>query len=134
MSIQKIGDASLSWEAGIQAKNATPIADVTNSSSAANSTTQSAASQPIDATQSTTSQESKQKLKDAQQAADAMQEFVQPLNNTLQFSVDQDSGKTVVKVVDSATSKVIKQIPSEEAVALAKALDKLKGLLIQQKA
>jgi len=134
MSIQKIGDASLSWEARTQAKDATPIADVASSSSAANSTTQSAASQPIDATQSTASQEGKQKLKDAQQAADAMQEFVQPLNNTLQFSVDHDSGKTVVKVIDSATDKVIKQIPGEEAIALAKALDKLKGLLIQQKA
>jgi flagellar protein FlaG len=134
MSIQKIGDASLSWEAGIQTKNATSFTDNTSSTASSTTQTQSAASQPIDATQNTTSQDAKQKLKDAQQAADAMQEFVQPLNNTLQFSVDQDSGTTVIKVIDSATDKVIKQIPSEEAVALAKALDKLKGLLIQQKA
>jgi flagellar protein FlaG len=132
MSIQKIGDPSLNWEAGFQTKNATPITDGANL--AASSNTQGAASQPINATQTTASQDTKQQLKDAQQAADAMQEFVQPLNNTLQFSVDQDSGSTVIKVVDSATDKVIKQIPSEEAVALAKALDKLKGLLIQQKA
>jgi flagellar protein FlaG len=132
MSIQKIGDASLNWETGIQTKNAMSVADGT--STAASPTTQSVASQPINTTQNTASQDTQQKLKDAQQAADALQEFVQPLNNTLQFSVDQDTGSTVVKVIDSETDKVIKQLPSEEAIALAKALDKLKGLLIQQKA
>ena len=40
----------------------------------------------------------------------------------------------MVKVIDSNTQEVIKQIPSEEMIAIAKALDKLKGLLLQQKA
>lgn len=67
-----------------------------------------------------------------QASVDAMNNFVQPLNNSLQFSVDDDTGKTVVKVVDLTTDEVIRQMPSEEALAIAKALDKLKGLLIQQ--
>ena len=50
------------------------------------------------------------------------------------FSIDDDTGKTVVKIVDSTTQEVIKQIPSEEILSIAKALDKLKGLFIEQKA
>ena len=53
---------------------------------------------------------------------------------TLQFSLDKDSGKTVVKVMDTDTNEVIRQIPSEEVLAISKAVDKLKGLLIKQQA
>lgn len=50
----------------------------------------------------------------------------------LLFSIDDDSGRTIVKVVDNATKEVIRQIPSEEILSIAKALDRLKGLLIKQ--
>lgn len=66
-------------------------------------------------------------------AVKTVSEFVGNINSNLKFSVDDETGQTIVKVVDSATDEVIKQIPSEEMVAIAKAMDKLKGLLIQQK-
>lgn len=53
---------------------------------------------------------------------------------SLQFSIDKDSGKTIVKVVDSQTSEVIRQIPSEELVSLARNMTKLEGMLLDQKA
>lgn len=68
------------------------------------------------------------------EAVKAVNEFVKTVNNSLQFSVDGDTGKTVVKVIDSATKEVIKQFPSEEMLAIAKALDGIKGLLVHQKA
>ena len=40
----------------------------------------------------------------------------------------------IVKVMDNATKEVIRQIPSVEMLAIAKALDKIQGLLIKQKA
>jgi len=61
-------------------------------------------------------------------------DLVSPFNDTLQFSIDKDTGTTVVKVIDTSTKEVIKQIPSEDMLALAKALDQLKGLLVKQKA
>lgn len=67
-------------------------------------------------------------------AIKATNEFVGQINENLQFSVDDDTGKTIVKVIDTSTKEVIKQIPSEEMITIAKALDKLKGLLVQQKA
>lgn len=61
-------------------------------------------------------------------------DFIKPLNNSLQFSIDKETGTTVVKVIDTETQEMIKQIPSEEMLALAKALDQLKGLLVKQQA
>jgi flagellar protein FlaG len=54
--------------------------------------------------------------------------------NSLQFSIDEDIGVTVVKVIDTESKKVIRQIPSEEVMDIAKALDKLQGLLVKQQA
>ncbi len=71
---------------------------------------------------------------DLQDAVDGMTDVVSSLSNTLNFSIDKETGRTVVKVIDRATDEVIKQIPAEEMLAIAKAIDKLKGLLIQQKA
>lgn len=68
------------------------------------------------------------------QAVKAVNDFVNSVNDSLQFSVDDATGKTVVKVIDSSTKEVIKQFPSEEMLAIAKALDGIKGLLVHQKA
>ncbi len=64
----------------------------------------------------------------------ALNELVTSLNSDLQFSIDKDTGKTVVKLIDPATDEVIKQIPSEEILAVAKAIDQLKGVFIKQQA
>ncbi len=46
----------------------------------------------------------------------------QLIQRELRFSVDKDSGKTVVKVMDMATKKVVRQIPTEETLRVAKML------------
>lgn len=50
-------------------------------------------------------------------------------NTKLTFVVDQESKKAIVKVVDSETNQVIRQIPSEEAVLVAKKISRLMGIL-----
>lgn len=79
-------------------------------------------------------QETQPSRQELDKAVKAVSDFVTSVANSLQFSVDGDSGKTVVKVIDTATKEVIKQIPSKEMLAIAKALDGIKGLLVQQKA
>lgn len=44
-------------------------------------------------------------------------------SRVLAFSVDEVTGKTVVRVMDQTTGSVVRQIPSEEALALAARLD-----------
>ena len=55
-------------------------------------------------------------------------------SSDLQFSVEGENKDVVVRVVDSQTKELIRQIPSEEMVAISKAMDNLSGLLVQQKA
>jgi flagellar protein FlaG len=69
-----------------------------------------------------------------QQALDEVQAVIRPVAQDLLFSIDKDSGRTVVKVVDTSTDKVIRQFPSEELLAISKALDKFQGLLLKQQA
>jgi flagellar protein FlaG len=57
-----------------------------------------------------------------------------PHAQSLEFSIDEDSKRTVVKVIDVATKEVLRQMPSEEALRIAKSLDKASGLLIRQQA
>ncbi len=85
-----------------------------------------------DERQSNASQEpDKKTLTDA---VDKLKNFVQSATSDVSFSIDEDSGIRVVKVVDKETKEVIRQMPSKEAVELAKALDKLQGLMIKQTA
>jgi len=52
----------------------------------------------------------------------------------LSFSVDSDTDRPVVKVVDASTNEVIRQIPSKEILQLDKDIDKMQGLLLDKKA
>lgn len=56
------------------------------------------------------------------------------MGQKLEFAVDEESNRTIVKVVDERTREVIRQMPSQEALDIAKALDRLQGLLIRQTA
>ncbi len=58
----------------------------------------------------------------------------QSVSNNLQFSMDEDTGKTIVRVTDIQTGELIRQIPSQEMVELAKALDRMQGALLRQQA
>lgn len=61
-----------------------------------------------------------QKGKQLKEALGTMQDFVQNVKRELQFSVDQDLGRTVVKVVDSESGDLIRQIPEEIFLELAR--------------
>ena len=51
-----------------------------------------------------------------------LNEHMQAVQRELHFSIDQDSGHTVIKVMDLATQQVIRQIPNEEALKAARSL------------
>jgi len=68
------------------------------------------------------------------QAVQKIQGAVDNLAQNLRFSVDEDTGKTIIKVVDAHTEELIRQIPTEDAVELARTMDKVQGLLFNGKA
>jgi flagellar protein FlaG len=82
-------------------------------------------------------------LRPATPAADAarVQEAVARINQTVQslvthleFSIDTDTNRSVVKVVDNRSQEVLRQFPSEEVLQIAKALDNFTGLLLRDQA
>jgi flagellar protein FlaG len=54
------------------------------------------------------------------------------MHSELNFSVDKDSGKVVLKIIDSKTKEVIRQIPQEEALRLASKISQLLGLFVDE--
>lgn len=60
-----------------------------------------------------------------QETVREMNAKVQNLRRNLHFSVDDASGRSVIKVIDAETDEVIRQIPSEEILNLAHRLTEL---------
>ena len=65
-------------------------------------------------------------------AAETINRQLQVVAPNLRFSVDEDTGKTVVRVVDTDTGEIIRQVPSEEVLAISRSIDRLQGLLFHQ--
>lgn len=75
-----------------------------------------------------------QKDKETTQEAEPIEDVVSDLNDLvrnlqreLRFSVDTKSGDTIIMVVDRTTDEVVRQIPSEEIVALRQRLEETTG-------
>lgn len=68
------------------------------------------------------------------EAIKEINEFIKQASPSIQFSVDKESGRTIVKMIDIENNQLIRQIPTKEALAISKALDSLKGLTVHMKA
>lgn len=71
---------------------------------------------------------------EVESALKTLNEFTAMVAQDVSFTMDEESGKTIVKVVDTATQEVLRQFPSAEALSIARSIDKMQGLLIREKA
>ena len=115
-------------------KPRTADAGTTSGNAGAPAAVQAPPAQPRPEVQAVQQQTAPQEQENLEQTLQGAQEAAEAAGANLQFTIDKDSGKTIVKVVDSQTSEVIRQIPSEELLALARSMSKTEGLLISQKA
>jgi len=69
----------------------------------------------------------------AKAAAD-IQQFVQSMGRNLSFSVDEVSGYHVVRVVNPNTGELVRQLPSEELLKIARDFERLNNVLVSQRA
>lgn len=67
-------------------------------------------------------------------AARQINDFLKSASAGVEFTVDENSKRVVVRIVDSETKQVIRQIPSEEMLAISQSLDRVAGMLFEQKA
>jgi flagellar protein FlaG len=67
-------------------------------------------------------------------AAAEIQQFVQSMGRNLSFSVDETTGYNVVRVVNPSTGELVRQLPSEELLKIARDFQRLNNVLVSQKA
>lgn len=74
------------------------------------------------------------KQEDLAEAVQVINSYVQNLQRDLEFTIDDETDRTIVRVIDSETKEVIRQIPSEAALAIARSLERAQGLLLDAQA
>lgn len=67
-------------------------------------------------------------------AVSEINQALKTLATSLKFEVDDESGHTLVKVIDQDSGEVLRQIPSEATIRIARSLDKLVGHLVRTEA
>ncbi|MDO8206589.1 MAG: flagellar protein FlaG [Gallionella sp.] len=119
MLIQNISNTSHIYEPTRSAGDGSPAI-------AANSTIHTAASQTVTDIKPTTDQKTSEFQ--LQSAVENTNKAMQASNKNLSFSVDTDTKQAVVKLTDSVTGDVIGQFPTEQMLAISKAV----GLMQEQ--
>ena len=115
-----------------------PAVQPANPASVAEKPVEKPADAPVEA--STESKGSTLKDKEAQEdakvkaAAEDIQKFFHDVKRNLEFSIDEASGKVIVKVIASDSGEVVRQIPNAEIVKLAESLSDANSLLFRAKA
>jgi flagellar protein FlaG len=64
----------------------------------------------------------RQSAQELSQATKDISDYIQTVSRSLQISVDGDLGATVIKVLDSETDEIVRQIPAEEILQIARFL------------
>lgn len=72
--------------------------------------------------------------KDMSDAITKLSDFAQSIERDIVFHVDDESGRTIVAVIDKETKEVIREIPGEEALKLAEDIDQLRSLIFTARA
>ncbi len=63
-------------------------------------------------------------------AVEQIDSYLKSSRRELQFQVDEESGEVIVRVRDAATGEVIRQIPGEEALRVARALQESSAVFL----
>lgn len=71
---------------------------------------------------------------DAREMVRSISLSLETIASGLQFQVDEDSGEVIVKMIDKQSGEVLKQIPTEDALKIAKSLSNLTGLILKESA
>ncbi|MFQ3208543.1 flagellar protein FlaG [Pseudoalteromonas sp. SD03] len=116
-SAQK-GEVTSSYQAPSQVKQ--------NIDEQKNTTTPTAASR-IEVSETELSPEKLEKV------VQQLQDFMGEMNRSLQFKVDEDSGRNVIKVIDKESGDLVKQYPSEEVLGIVAKLAEATGVLVDFK-
>ncbi|WP_234483586.1 flagellar protein FlaG [Noviherbaspirillum pedocola] len=129
MNVSSVGNSAASAMQSLQKANLD--AQAAQSAPAAQT---AAVAKPTSGVSGDTASSSEAQKKELKGSVDAINTFLKTFSNNIEFSIDADSGRTVVKLVDTETNTVLRQYPTKEALALAKDIENLQGHLLKTEA
>lgn len=126
MNDVKVTDLSLR-PPGANAPGGSVAGSASSASTPSSVTTSPAEGAPVKVTEPTPQAAQVQQQADAQEAelreaVTRLNDYVQSVQRDLQFELDDTSGKTIITVLDRSTQEVVRQIPDEVALKLARNL------------
>jgi flagellar protein FlaG len=95
---------------------------------------QESLAQPITGSKAVQPAQATPNVDELRDAVKKIEQVITPAAQGLRFSIDEDTGTTVVKVIDTETMLVLRQIPTVEVMEISKALGRLQGLLVKERA
>ncbi|HQN64387.1 MAG TPA: flagellar protein FlaG [Methylophilus sp.] len=69
-----------------------------------------------------------------QKAVEDANEVFRQINSDVQFVVDKESNKVVIKLVEHGSGEVINQYPTEQALAISKAIAQMQSEIVERHA
>ena len=123
-------DITLTPQAGTIAASS----DVKYVNSLSNQATQAepVAADAVTATQEVQKQGDAELQERVEKATQGLNEFFSSIQKNIQFSIDEDTDRSVVKVLEASSGDVIRQIPAESVLELAAKMSKASGLLVEE--
>ena len=70
--------------------------------------------------------------KNLKEAIQMLNEQMKASGRNLNFSIDQEVNRTVIKVKNSTTGELVRQIPDETVLRVAHSIEKVKGMLLDE--
>jgi flagellar protein FlaG len=67
-----------------------------------------------------------------EELSQAIRETLNVQDVKLNFSVDRSTGQVVIRIIDGESGEVIREIPPEELLSLAREMEELTGILYNQ--
>ena len=134
MNVPQVGNAGMDTQGAVRLRS-----DAQRSAQATSVRTAAPvpAGTPVEPVQATTEQLTTKKPT-SEQLKEAVREINRALaqsNRALEFSVDEDTDRLIVRLKDGETGETIRQFPSDETLAIARYIaDVQQGLLLSQKA
>jgi flagellar protein FlaG len=71
-------------------------------------------------------------IEQTKQAVQDIERMMKLFSKNLEFTYDASDNRAVMRIVDQQTREVIRQVPTKEALEIAKALEKIQDMLLAQ--
>jgi flagellar protein FlaG len=68
------------------------------------------------------------------QAVASANDALRTMTQAVEFEYDDDAHVTIIKLIDTADQKVLRQVPSVEMLQIAKALERMQSTLVHEQA